>query len=379
MLTRRRLLKSSDSGGSRIWITLVLFVIWALAAQSAQPTASAASWEQKWKELVTAAKKEGRLVLFGSTDTTMRRQIPAAFKDRFGITVEYMGGSGRSIVPRIQAEQQVGQHYFDVVIAGTSQERLLEGNMLDPIRPVLLHPDVADPSKWTLGKLYFLDAQQQYILRLSMYASILRAINTDYVKPEEASWEGLLNPKWKGKIASMDPIARGAGQGRAQYILYHFGEDYFTKLYVGQRVVFTRENRQLADWIARGTYPIALGVPGGEYFRLKKDGFPVKILLNTKDVPGFTTAGRGYLGLVRNAPHPNAAKLFVNWLMTKDGHTVYNRSSGVPGMRSDLDYPWAPKATIVQPGFKYLDSDSPDFRENLESKLDKRIKELLSK
>ena len=108
MLTRRRLLKSSDSGGSRIWITLVLFVIWALAAQSAQPTASAASWEQKWKELVTAAKKEGRLVLFGSTDTTMRRQIPAAFKDRFGITVEYMGGSAGAIVARIQAEQQVG-------------------------------------------------------------------------------------------------------------------------------------------------------------------------------------------------------------------------------------------------------------------------------
>lgn len=339
--------------------------------------ARAASRERQWDDLVAAAKKEGRLVLFGSTEAAPRVQIPAVFKDRFGITVEYLGARGGEIASRVMAEQRAGQYYFDVVMAGTTAETLLEANILDPIRPVLIHPDATDASKWKLGKLFFLDAEQQYIMRLSMYTAVLRAMNTDHVKAEEASWEGLLNPKWRGKIATIDPRVSGAGQGQATYILYRFGDDYFTKLYVGQRVAFTRENRQIADWIAHGTYPITIGMPGAEFLKLKGQGFPVMILPTSKEVPGYMTAGRGYVSLVKKAPHSNVAKLFLNWLITKDGHEVYNRAAGVPGMRSDLDYEWAPRETIVRPGWSYLDSDSQDYRANVEPNLVRRIAELL--
>lgn len=339
--------------------------------------AHAASWERQWDELVAAAKKEGRLVLFGSTDAPPRVQIPAAFKDRFGITIEYLGGRGGEIASRIIAEQQAGQYYFDVVIAGTTAERLLEANMLDPIRPLLIHPEASDASRWRTNGLFFLDPQQQYIMRLSMYVATLRAINTAYVKPEEASWEGLLHPRWKEKVATLDPRVSGAGQGQATYILHSLGEDYFTKLYLGQRVVLARENRQVGDWIARGTHPITIGMPGGEFQRLKEQGFPIINLPTTKEVPGYTTAGRGYVSLVKRAPHPNAAKLFLNWLTTKDGHTVYNRAAGAHGTRSDLDYPWVPQGERLQPGWNYIDTDTPDYRTNVEPKLLNRMMEIL--
>jgi hypothetical protein len=83
-------------------------------------TVCAASSQQQWDELVAAAKKEGRLVLFGSTEAEPRLRIPAAFRGRFGIVVEYLGGRGGEIATRIQSEQRAGQYYFDVAIAGTN-------------------------------------------------------------------------------------------------------------------------------------------------------------------------------------------------------------------------------------------------------------------
>ncbi len=103
------------------------------------------------------------------------------------------------------------------------------------------------------------------------------------------------------------------------------------------------------------------------------------MLPNTEDVPGNSTSGAGYVTLVKNAPHPHAAKLFINWLLTREGQQVFNRAMGVPALRNDLDDSWAIKETIVQPGWKYLDTNNLHFRESVEPKLIKRMKELLSK
>lgn len=338
-----------------------------------------ASEQQQWEELVSAAKKEGRLTLLGPAEPDARVQIPGAFKNRFGVTVEYIGARGQEAVARLQAEHLAGQYYFDVVIAGTQIENLRKAGAFDPIRPVLIHPDASDTSKWKLGGLFFLDPPKQYLLRLSIYTTPLRVINTDYVKPEEVSWQGLLDPKWKGKVSTYDLSGAGTGRGQAVYLLHRFGEDYFTRLYVGQQVVTTRDRRQQSLWLARGVYPIAIALDKREYAELKKDGFPVAMLPNTKEVPGNSTSGSGYASLVKKAPHPNAARLFVNWLITREGQEVFNRAMGVPALRADLDDSWAVKETIVQPGSDYLDTDNLEFREEIEPRLIKRIRELLSK
>ena len=342
------------------------------------PVSCAATWQQGWDELVAAAKKEGRLVLFGPPDPEVRVQIPALFKNRFGITVEYVGGRGQEVNSRLQAEQSAGQHYFDAALGGTTLDALRKSDSLEPVRPVLFHPDAQDGTKWKLGGLFFLDPAKQYLMRLSIYTTPLRVINTDQVKPEEVSWQGLLDPKWKGKISTYDLSAAGTGRGQAVYLLHKFGEDYFAKLYRGQQVVTTRDRRQQSLWLARGVYPIAIALDKGEYAALRQDGFPVAMLPNTKEVPGNSTSGSGYASLVKKAPHPNSAKLFLNWLITKEGQEVLNRAMGVPALRADLDDSWAIKETIVQPGWDYLDTDNLEFRDKVEPKLINRMKEILA-
>lgn len=378
MLTVRQSVKRFEFG----WIALLaavlcLFMGSAVGALPALQPAFAATWERQWEELVITAKKEGRLVMVGSPTGMARVEIPAAFKKNFGITVEYVVvGSSDQIAARLRAERRAGQYNFDVVLAGLrSLTDPSDGeNMLEPIKPAVIHPDAADGSKWK-GPIL----SDPYAMRLSMNTSSNRVINTDHVKAEEVSWEGLLNPKWKGKISTNDPRGTGNGPALAQYILYQLGEDYFIKLYLGQKVAFTRDHRQQADWLARGIYPISLGLRMTEFTGLERDGFPVVQLANTKDVPGYVTSSSGRVGLVNKAPHPNVAKLFINWLVTKDGHGVYNRAVEYAGMRTDLDYSWVPKVMIPQPGWKYLDIDDLDYDQNVRPKLVKRIREILSK
>ncbi len=361
-------------------MSVAILIVSFLAVSSFGSEVRAATMQQQWENLVAAAKKEGRLSLWGPSSADARIQIPAAFKKRFGITVDYLSGGARRLIPRVRFERRARQYNRDVAIAGSTLQLLLDEDMLEPIRPGLIHPDATDTSKWKLGRLFFVDSQQQYLLRISMYTNPLRVINTTHVKPEDVSWQGLLNPKWKGKISTQDPRGgRGAGAGNATYILYQLGEEYFTRLYKGQQIVFTGDARQQADWLARGTYPIAIGIRKASFARLKKDGFPLMMVPNTPEVPGFSTAGNGYVVLFNRAPHPNAAKLFVNWLLSRDGHEVFNRAVSQPGMRNDLDDSWAEKATILQPGWNYLDTDALDFRENIEPELVKRMQELLGK
>jgi iron(III) transport system substrate-binding protein len=344
------------------------------------PGASAVpAWQQQWDQLVAAAQQEGRLAIAGPAFAQLRQQLPVDFRQRFGITVEYTGGRGAETASRLLAEQQAGLYNYDVAIVGTNLEHLYEHQALDPVRPILIHPDAADDAKWKLGGLYFLDPDGRYIMRVSSFAPPQRVINTALVRPEEASWQGLLDPKWRGRIATTDPMGTGSGEGNASYILHALGDDYFARLYVGQQVVFTRDDRQLGDWVAHGTYPVSIGLNASEYSRLKSDGLPVAYLPNPPEAPGYLSSGSGYVGLLKNAPHPNAAKLFLNWLVSKEGQEAYNRAYGWPSARADLDDSWAVPETIPQPGLTYLDTDSVDYRQRVEPPLLRRMREILAR
>ncbi len=170
-------------------------------------------WEQEWNRILAAAKKEKSVVVVGSPDRVLRVELPAAFKKRFGITLEYIGGRG--LAEKLRVERRVGLSTIDVLFAGitTFIAIIYPGEMLDPLKPVLILPEVVDPSKWKRGKLWFMDPEEKYILRLYNYVSSGGlAINTQHVKPGEfKSIKDLVDPKWKGKISLYDPTVRGPG------------------------------------------------------------------------------------------------------------------------------------------------------------------------
>src|SRR5262249_26843697 len=166
--------------------------------------------------------------------------------------------------------------------------------MLAPLRPALLLPEVLDPTKYRNGKLWFSDPQEQYILRIANFVSGNVQFNTRYVPPSAlTSWQDLLKPEYKGKIAAYDPTLAAPGVALASYLYVNFGDEFVRRLYVGQDVFLARDHRQLGDLLARGSHPITLSLQTQESARLQREGHPVMDLAGFPDGPGSLGAGYG--------------------------------------------------------------------------------------
>ena len=116
------------------------------------------------------------------------------------------------------------------------------------------------------------------------------------------------------------------------------GKEYATQLFKGQNAVLSRDYQQVADWVAHGSYPIGIGVTHQYLVEYYKAGIPLKEM-NLPDIPQTLGGGFGLVNLWTNAPHPNAARVFVNWIASKDGVALYGRSTAVP-VRNDVDPTW---------------------------------------
>lgn len=313
----------------------------------------------KWDALVAAAKAEGKVVVIGPPDAQVRKVLPEGFKAKYGITVEYIGGRGSETTARLRAERGAGIYTADVVFGGsTGMATTYYGEkFIAPLKPELIDPDVTDPKKWKKGKLWFSDPEGMYVLRLFNTAGPIVFVNTELVKPGELkSAEDLLDPKWQGKIGAHDPTTSGSGNGQSTRFYVQFGEDFLKRLYVGQKPVINRDRRQLTDGVARGTFPIALDGEDESLRRLKKDGLPVDAIYKFKDMGGTVSSGIGQVALLDKAPNPNAARLFVNWIASKEGLEAFSRARGEAPTRSDIDAAaYLPVEIIPDPKLNYYD------------------------
>lgn len=344
-------------------------------------------WEKQWNTLLAAAKQEGKVVVLGSPDPAMRTMVPAAFQQRFGIEVEYTGASGTQIAARLQGERAAGVYAGDVMFSGAdtlyrtiaADGKVTDGamGMLAPLRPALLLPEVLDASKYRNGKLWFVDPQERYILRISDQVKLAGALNTDAV-PLSAlkTWDDLLKPEYKGKIAAFDPSVAGSGLAIGSFLYVMQGEEYIKRLYLGQDVFLTRDQRQLSDQVARGSYPIGLGMDAAEVNRLVQEGFKVSELTS---LPGYLSGGFGLLALLDRAPHPNAAKVFANWLASREGSQLYQNAQKNLSTRNDVDVSSYPPAYVPQSNVKYMDTYEWNYVMGKRADAQDRLRDILSK
>jgi len=138
------------------------------------------------------------------------------------------------------------------------------------------------------------------------------------------------------------------------------GEEYTRSLYKGQSVALTRDYQQLADWVAHGNYPIGLAITS-QYFAAYKDSIPIK-LINLSGIKVDVTGAFGLMGLWNRAPHPNAAKVFANWIASKEGMALFGQIDGQAPVRNDVNpSAWLSADEIPQPGVAYFDSYAYDF------------------
>lgn len=365
-------------------LSKISLMVFALCAFFAQGVGSVLGAEQSWKELIAAAQKEGKVVVFGPAHQEVRRVLPVEFKKRFGVDMEYIGGRGSAAAAKLRKERAAGLYTADVALAGiqTMSRRFYMGGMLDPLKPLLMLPGVLDGSKWRHGKPWFIDPEKKYALRLFSYVSELFTINTDYVKPGDyKTAKGLLlNPKWKGKIVAHDPRRSGTGSNKAAQLYLKYGKDFLKKFYIDQKPRISRKERQITDWLLRGTYPIIMGGDFAEIEKMRKEGLPVKSIFALSDLPASLSGGNGNLVVFNKRPHPNAAKLLVNWLASKDGLEVYARASKRATTRNDIDeLAFLPPQRIPKPGVKYFDTYDWEFSVKTKKKVRRMMKKMMRK
>jgi iron(III) transport system substrate-binding protein len=319
-----------------LWVFIIVLMSFAVLAQNRK-----AFSQSEWERTVAAAKREGTVVVSIPTSAELRQQMEAAFHKRFeGIKLELVATRGSAGITRILEEKRAGLHYFDLHIGGTSSivTGPLRAEILEPVLPWMILPEVRDPKNWWAGHVWA-DNAQKFIYVFLGYMTETIWYNSDLVKPEEVtSYDDLLQPKWKGKMVILDPRTQGSGESMWAFLWRIKGEGYLRKL-AAQEMIVGRNLRQLAETVARGKASLSIGVSYYSYQPFIKAGLPIKTLPVPKEGI-YASSGSGNLAILRNAPHPNATKVFVNWLLSKEGQTIFTNAMGQPTRRFDVDTQW---------------------------------------
>lgn len=329
----------------------------AASPSPAKPAASAAaaiSGPPEWQQAVDAAKKEGTVAVFGPDGTDMHDVLTASFEKEFGIKVDYVGDPGPGISPRINSERGAGKYLWDVVVTGTSTglTALIPGKVLDPMAPGLILPDVKDPKTWRGGAMEFLDPDKE-LLVMSPFQRGTLFVNPSMVKPADfKSYKDLLDPKWKGKIILDDP--RKAGPGQATFTFFYLHPDLgpsFIKALGQQQMTVVKDFQQEVDAVGQGKFPILLGGADFAVAARARQGVPIEVV----DPRGLkegsdTSPANGAVALVNKPPHPNAAKVYLNWLLSKDEQLAFAKVNSYISARVDVPTDFQPAWRVPQPG-----------------------------
>jgi iron(III) transport system substrate-binding protein len=341
-----------------------------LAAGEAKP-----NWQAEWDSTVRAAEQEGQVVVsIGGYGAIIDS---GAFQKSYPkIKITHMTGAGTDLTQRISAERRAGKYLVDVYNGGGNSlfQVLYQGKMLDPIKSTLILPDVTDATKWWEGKQKYADKEGQYIFVYegNVSAGAGASYNTQLIDPREYKtyWD-FLNPKLKGKILSTD-IRKVRGAGIPWQFLYYspdLGPKYLRRLFGEMDVTMTADLRQAVDWLGTGKFAIAMPIQGGTVYKAKNQGLPVDEFSPYHFKEGVNLSSAfGSLAMMNRAPHPNAAKVFINWLLSREGQTLFQKVISVQGdarnsRRIDVPKDHVPADEQRRDKMSYFDTDDPDTKD----------------
>jgi iron(III) transport system substrate-binding protein len=328
------------------------------------------AWQLTWEKTVAAAKKEGRLNFYvgryGSEPllNEFRKEFPE-------IKIVSVNGAGNSLGTRIVSEARASAMVADLYSGGavTNFEILYKGKVLDSLKSALILPEVLDESKWYGGKHRYNDPEQEHVfIYIANPTSASIYYNTSLVNPKDfKSFWDLVQPKWKGKFVSQEPTGTGIGPS-LQFFFYHpdLGPEFLRKLFVDQQPVFSRDRRQMTDWLAQGKYALCMGCRDSE--KANKQGLPVNDMdmVDWKEGAHISSGG-GSLSLIKGGPHPNAARVFINWFLTRRGQIALQKyedlySEDPPNSRrTDIPKDMLPASSRLVEGRRYFDFSDPKY------------------
>lgn len=323
--------------GCKAVFVLISFILSAgTAAYCAESSAKKDPTE--WNKVVEAAKKEGKIVMCGDPSEEWRKSLADLFREEYPeITIEYTGMYVRDFWPRLRQERQLGKKLWDVVGAGVdalSYAAKKEGFLI-PIRPLLVREN-ADDSKWIGGlDSLFYDKEKKFMPAYTVYLFRTSFVNRDFVKESELKLsEQLLDPKFKGQIVMQTPNS-GNSLAALSNLGFMYGENFVRDFLKKQEAVITDDKRQQSEWLVRGKYPIAIGFSATQLVPFEKQGLG-KNIIPLADKITVAGTGPGGIFIIKDAPHPNAAIVYVNWLLSQKTQLKLMKNVQLNSLRTDV-------------------------------------------
>ncbi len=324
-------------------------------------TAGQEGWQQEWERTTSEARKEGTVVLAGNIGPA-QVVIQNVMKDKYGVNAEFVIGRGAEVAAKIDREQGAGLFLIDAIFSTTM-------NILTVLKPqgrvatmdtALILPEVKDPKAWYRGEVPWVDKEHRYHVAFSAEPTHGIFVNTTMVNPSDLkSYRDLLDPKWKGKIMINDPTVSGSGNAWFTPLAQELGVQYFKDL-VKQEPVMMRDERLLAEWLAKGKYPVLLGCDAKTIAEFIKAGAPVSLAVLKEGA--YVTQANGAVSIATKAAHPNAAKVVVNWAMSKEGGTMISQALLGQSARVDVPTDFLPPFLVRRPDIKYNDAITEDYQ-----------------
>jgi iron(III) transport system substrate-binding protein len=301
--------------------------------------------EPTWQALVAAANEEGEVYVHGGPGQSQREALTEGFKRAYpAIKVNYTGSPGRDAIPMITREREAGLYNWDVYVGGTPSilQTLKPAGAFAPMRPALMLPEVLDDAAW-FGGLDggWMDKEKIYSMAFALTMNPAVVVNWDFVSHEDLkTYADLLKPQFAGKIVWDDPRLPGQGSIAAQEILLNFGPEYLATLMAKQKIVYISNTRQNVEGVVRGQYPIGIATALDQVRPFVAQGLGGNISGFRGDAK-ILTGGPGYgtVSMMDRAPHPNAAKVYVNWLLSPAGQKEWTTKTGSNSRRLDVKQP----------------------------------------
>jgi iron(III) transport system substrate-binding protein len=235
-----------------------------------------------------------------------------------------------------------------------------------PLKPILVLPEVLDESAWFQNRLWWADAEEPYTtLMFQGSVQSAAAYNTRLMDPTQfRSYRDLLDPRWKGKMVATDIRESGPGAVPARFMYKHpeLGPRFLEQLYSEMDMVLSSDQRQLIDWLSQGQYPLGLLLAKSSLIPAMEQGLPIGIVPDERFREGTAIGpGGGAVNLMDRAPHPNAAKLFVNWLLSREGQIAWQSAHRENSLRVDIPKDDVFPFDAPQPGAKYVDAGTEEY------------------
>ncbi len=364
-ISRRRLLIGAAAGAG----SALLAACGRPSAPSDSAPIPTSAKPSGWDAIVAAARQEGTVIIYGATSEALQQVINEDFPNAYpGIKVESVSAGGSELVPRIMSERAAGRYIPDVIISGSFSMlgSLKPAGALAPLATAFVLPEVSDESAWLQNRLWWADdAEPNTTLNFQGILIAPIYVNTSMVNIGDfTSYNDVLDPKWKGRMVSNDIRQTGPGGVPARFIYKNpsLGPRWFERLYGEMDVTLSRDQRQMVDWVAEGRYPIGLFLAETEASVARNQGLPIAPVPCDQFKEGAAIGpGNGSMALFDPTPHPNAAKVFINWLLSREGQTTWQNRTKFSSLLVDIPKDGLVQDYVPKPGRQYADGGTEEY------------------